>query len=292
MNINELPTLTYHFFEAPNKLTITNNDFSIMIQTNFDCDSNFVLDAKSFDMLKKLGGPIKVNANKIEFNKYKCSNIDVAKPNLYLDNVIYTHEYDATLLKEATKFVGNNISNALQGVLFNDNGDVFATDSFKFYFMRKIAPYTRFWSVPVNFIRLLPDGVVKLNFTESKIFYEGEEYNLYNSLYTNVVPAIEKICDNFKTQYIATIENKPELTYLPCEIITINANENNITFLFDDNEKQFKVEYENNCDANFNIKIRYEHFMQALQVCNNNIKIEFGTNMLKIDDKIIICYMR
>ena len=70
--IKNLPTLTWHFFEKPNKLTITDATFNTIIVAEYECDDDFVLDAKSFDMLKKLGGPVKLEGNTITFNKYEA----------------------------------------------------------------------------------------------------------------------------------------------------------------------------------------------------------------------------
>lgn len=286
MNINELPTLTYHFFEAPNKLTITNNDFSIIIETEFDCDSNFVLDAKSFDMLKKLGGPIKVNNNTISFNKYKCQNLDVNKININIDNILYANKYNSDILKEAGKFVNQN--NVLKGVLLNDNGDIFATDSFKFYFKREIRPYTHFWSIPLQFISLLPKGEITLNFTANKIIGINNDFRIIGSVYNDRVPSIERICDNFKVLHTVEIVNKPELTYLPCDEVKIKVD-NGVHFIFDDNEKSFVVDYDIPTDFNFECKISYNNLIAML---NDNMQIYFSDNMLCVNKKIIICYIR
>lgn len=283
-----LPTLKWHFFEK-SQLTITDATFNTIIITNYECLDNFVLDEKSFDMLKKLGGPIVVKNNTITFNKYKCQNQKVVKPELNLDNIIYSNIYNASDLKESIRFVGGNTNLSLQGVLFNDNGDIFATDSFKFYFKRNIGKSTRYWSVPTQFIKLLPDGEVKLSFTDTMVMYECDDYKLYSRLYNSKVPAIEKICDVFKTNYEITFEIKPELTYLPCQFVNIKAENDLITFLFDDNEKQFEVDYKNDLKANFDVKIAYDHFTQVLAISQDQLKIEFGNKLLRVNDKVIIC---
>lgn len=285
MNINELPTLTYHFFEKPDKLFICDANFNTIIVTNFNCNDNFVLDAKSFDMYKKLGGDIKVNDNSITFNKYKCQNMDVQKPQLLENNVIYSGVYNSEDLKEATKFVGKQ--NFFQGVLLNDNGDIFATNSIKFYYKRKILPYTRFWNIPVQFINLLPKGQITLNFSDTKVWSEFDNCKIYSSIYNNKVPKIEQICDNFECKYSIKIDNNPELTYLPSNIVKIKID-NGIHFIFDDNEKSFVVDYDVPTDFVFECKISYENLISFL---SDSMQIDFSDNLLRVNDKIIICYI-
>lgn len=293
ININELPTMDFHFFESPNKIIISDKDYHIIItaELDFEFDFDFILDAQSFNMLKKLGGPITIENNTIQFNKYKCQNIFAEKPSLFTSEIIYKNDYNLTELKEATKFISYNYSQmSLCGVLLNDCGDIFGTDSFKFYYKRKNLNlmYNKIWSVPKNFIDLLPnEEIVNLQFTYKKIIYNGL-YKMYSNLYNSDVPAIEKVCNEFQPLYYNTITNNEQLTYLPCEKILIK---NGSKFIFNDNEKEFTVDFEKT-DFELECKISYEHFMQALQICGNQLFIEYGNKSLRINKKIIICYMR
>lgn len=281
-----LPTLKWHFLKKM-QLTITDESFNTVIVAKYECDDDFVLDAKSFDMLKKISGPIKIIDNTISFNKYKCQNQDVKLPNLNFGNIIYSNTYDSSVLKEAIRYVGKR--DVFQGVLFNDNGDIFATDSFALYFKRNIGEHTRYWSVPTQFIKLLPDSEVKLNFTDTMVMFECDDYKLYNRLYNSKIPSIERICDTFKSNYEIVFDIKPELTYLPCQFVNIKAKNDLITFLFDDNEKQFEVDYKNDLEVNFSVRITYEHFIQVLAISQDKLKIEFGDKLLRVNDKVIIC---
>lgn len=290
MNINELPTLTYHFFEKPNKLTITNEKFTTIIETEFECEDDFVLDAQSFDMLKKLGGPIKINNTTINFNKYKCQKLDIIKPDFTNENILFTQNYEIEKLKNAIKYVNHNFNQPiLCGVLLNDNGDIFATDSFKFYFKREKNNYNNMLSIPIDFINLLPNDekYVNLSFTNNKIIYNGK-FKMYNNIYGNETPKIENLCDNFNTLYTINITNKPELTYLPCEIVKIEIN-NGVHFIFDNNEKSFVVDYDLPTNFNFECYITYTNLLSFL---SDNMQIDFSNNMLRVNNEIIICYIR
>ena len=253
VNINELVTMEFHFFEKPNKLTISDASYNLILtaELDFNFDFDFVLDAKSFDMMKKLLTDRKINLDKntiiIESRegKYKCQNISKKKPDLKLNDAIYTHTYDSNKLKEAINFVSDNKARAvLTGVLLNNVGDIFASDTIKFFYYRpEILSYTKFWSIPVYFIRLLPQDKATLNFTDTKVWCEGK-YNIYSSVYDTKVPAIEQICDNFKSEEFINIDKREELKFLESESIEIDVDFNQTVLTFNDGEKTFKVEYD------------------------------------------------
>ena len=90
-------------------------------------------------------------------------------------------------------------------------------------------------------------------------------------------------------QVLEVFDIKPELTYLPCQFVNIKAKNDLITFLFDDNEKQFEVDYKNDLEVNFSVRITYEHFIQVLAISQDKLKIEFGDKLLRVNDKVIIC---
>lgn len=303
MNINELPTMEFHFFEKPNNITISDASFNLIMtaELDFNFDFDFVLDAKSFDMIKRLSTNRKINLEKntiiIESRegKYKCQNISKKKPDLKLNDADYTHTYDSTKLKEATNFISDNKARAvLTGVLLNDVGDIFASDTIKFFYYRpEILSYSRFWSIPVYFIRLLPQGEVTLNFTNTKVWFEGE-YNIYSNVYDTKVPKIEQICDNFKSDEFINIDKREELKFLESESIEINVDYNQTVLIFNDGEKVFKVEYDMMSHFQKTVKIDYERFNQAISILGDKLFIEFNQDnkSLRINKKVILSYRR
>lgn len=301
ISVNELPTMDFHFFESPNKIMITEASFNQIItaELDFDFDFDFVLDSKSFDVMKKLSTSRTIrkeqNAVIIESRegKYKCSMMVKEKPELRLTETVYEHSYDVNVLKEATRFVSDNKARAvLTGVLLNDVGDVFASDTIKFFYSRpEILSYSRFWSVPTYFIGLLPQKEITLKFTNAKVFYEGD-FNIYSSFYDSKVPAVEKVCDDFVSDKYITLDKRDELNLLPSDSVEFEITNDKATLIFDDNEKQFKVEYDIHPNYEFKARIGFDNFNQMLAVVGDKMFIEFGEKSLRINKKIIVSYRR
>jgi len=299
ISVNELPTMEFHFFEPPNKILITESSYKqfITAELDFNFDFNFCLDAKSFDILKKLATNRKIrktdNSIIIESDegKFKCQIMKKERPELKLSEVVYEHTYKDNLLKEATRFVDSNKARAvLTGVLLNDVGDVFATDTVKlFYFRPKILPYTRFWAIPVYFIGLLPQGEITLKFTDTRVFYEGR-YNIYSSVYDGKMPLVEKISDCFISDHYIAIDKKDELSWMQADSVEFKITSDKIVLIFDDNEKRFEVEYDEAMGYELNKKIGYDHFSQILSTVGDSMFIEFSDRSLRVNKKIIVSY--
>jgi len=301
ISVNELPTMDFHFFESPNKLMITEASFNQIItaELDFNFDFDFILDSKSFDILKKLSTDRKITRehNSVVIDskegKYKCSMIDKVKPELKLTEVVYECKYDSSMLKEASKFVSDNKATAvLNGVLFNDIGNVFASDTVKFFYFRpEILSYSRFWSVPTYFIGLLPQQEITLKFTNTKVFCEGK-FNMYSSLYDSKVPAVERVCDSFVSEKNITLEKRSELNLLESDSVEFKIERNKTSVIFNDNEKIFKVEYDIDSDYEYTTKIGFANFNQILSVVDDKMFIEFGEKSLRVNNKIILSYRR
>lgn len=301
ISVNELPTMDFHFFESPNKIMITEASFNQIItaELDFNFDFDFILDSKSFDILKKLSTDrtIRKELNSIIIDskegRYKCSMMDKVKPELKLTEVLYECKYDSSMLKEASKFVSDNKALAvLNGILFNDIGNVFASDTVKFFYFRpEILSYSRFWSVPTYFIGMLPQQEITLKFTDTKVFCEGK-FNMYSSLYDGRVPAIERVCDEFTSDKNITIEKRNELGLLESESVQFKVERDKTTVIFDDNEKIFKVEYYINSDFEFLAKTGFNNFYQVLSIVDDKMFIEFGEKSLRINNKFIVGYRR
>lgn len=152
ISINELPTMELHYFEAPNKVTIKGGNNTIIAETKETFDNDFILDAKSFDIFKKLKTDrvVKVGERitiKSKEGKYTCNRIESVLPELYLDGIVYTTQINVNEVKQAAKYVAKN-QGVLCGVLFNDAGSVYATDSFRIWFKENGEKYNRWFSVP------------------------------------------------------------------------------------------------------------------------------------------------
>ena len=291
ININNLPTMVFHFFEAPNKILITDENYFNIITAEIDeqFDNDFILDAKSFDLMKKLNTNRKIEVDKKQITitsnegTYKCNHIERQKPNLHLDDIIYEHNFDLEELKFASKFVSNNSAQQiLNGVLICDNGDIYATDSFKMYGSNKNTQQqiNNSWSIPVKFIELIKNG--NLKFTKNKVIYE-DDYCVYGNVYAGKMPDLKKAFAYSSNGITCELKYNENLNLFSAESIYLKSENGIIKYVLNDIEKEFIIqdEYKGN-DIEF--KCNYKSFIQGITFSNTiTVKestILFGNNVL------------
>lgn len=290
-NINNLPTMAFHFFSAPNKVLITDDGYFNIITAEVDeqFDKDFILDAKSFDLMKKLTTNRKIEVGKKQIvitsneGTYKCNHIDRQMPDLRLEDIIYEHNFDLEELKLASKFVSNNPSQqVLNGVFACDNGDIYATDSFKMYGSNKntTQEINNSWSIPVKFIELIKNG--NLKFTKNKVIYEGD-YCVYGNIYAGDMPNFKRAFAYSIQGDVCVLKYNENLNLFPAENIYFKGENNTIKYVLNDIEKEFVIEDEYD-GASIEFKCDYKSFMQGIAFNNSVIvkekTIMFGKNVL------------
>lgn len=287
INIEKITPMEFNYFEAPNKLISFESDQHTMIiaeLSNIQVERDVCVDAKAFEMIKKLATNrnLMIENNslviKSKEGKFKTQLIDRVKPTLKLETFHYENKYNTVNLKRALKFVSkNNTRIFLCGVLFNENGGVAGTDSFKVYQYENIENLK--YSVPAKFINLLNEDKCLLKFSDNKVMYDGD-YKIISNLYSGNVPNIQKLVEIAKQDCVheITIKKQEEMNFFQSSSILLNLTENNLELIYKDNENEFKVNA--SCLNNVNIKYKfaYEHLMIAFDLFNNELNINFSQN--------------
>lgn len=281
-NLENIKTMETHFFEAPNKITVSDADALTVITAelnDLNFESDFTLDAKSFNMLKKMKTErtIKIEGTtliiKSKEGKYKCNLVDKAKPKIKIEDIVYEGDYKLSVLKNASKFVDTKETRPqLNGVLFDNVGNVYATDTIKVYKYGSNLGTNRFWSVPLLFINLLDKDALHIKFTDTQVIYDGE-YNINGRLYSGDVPKINTVID--KVIANNTIELKFDkmetLNFYESDCVDIDMYFDKIDFTFSDDINEFKVSIAQANKNELKIRVGYTHFMTIINIFNNSV---------------------
>lgn len=312
IKIEQLKSMEFNYFEAPNKIIQFDRDLITLVVAeleNINIDKDFCIDQKTFNMLNKLktNRVVKVENNDIVIKskegKFKSRLVETPKPRVEIDNAKYECEYDLDILKNATKFVSKSETRPiLSGVLFNEKGGVAATDSFKVYAYKDIDDLL--YSIPISFIELLKpnkDNKVKLSFNNNTIIYNGN-YKVISRAYAGSIPNIEVLIKRIREDIsdLSLISKTNEFSFFPSDIIDLSFVGKELTLTFADNENEFKIfiELENALSDDIDFRFNYNHLMTAFSLFDNKLELGLPKSNLKpilIErglEKIIVLPMR
>lgn len=152
------------------------------------------------------------------------------------------------------------------GVIFYDNGSIVATDTFKGQVIDFTdQPYKNAWSVPTDFIKLLPDNAFKLYFTKNYCYYtsykEKEHLVITTRLYAGEAPNVLSVIKKYLGLGIK-VDNwykRPELEIVTSDYVVLDLNNNKITVDFvNDNDKIFTTTFESEFNGSYTSTISSE----------------------------------
>lgn len=295
IKIEEIKTMNLHFFESPNKLLASDETYQNIIIAeleNLSFEENFILDAKSFNMLKKIKTNRKItfSGNNITISsdegKYKCKQIDKTKPDINIENTVYENDYNLEKIRRASRFtVTMSLYSRQQfcGVLFDDAGNVYGTDTFKIYKYSQNNGGVRFWSVPVAFIDLINKDDCRLKFADNFVIYAGD-YIAYSRLYSGLIPDINRVIKDASNNQNKIVFKKDErINYYQSETIDMIIEDNNMMLVYKDEINEFKVNYPCSIDFPSKIELRfnYNHLNIVFNILGDDIAMNFSNDLYK-----------
>lgn len=275
VNIEKLNGMSFNYIEAPNKAFLYEADQHTVIiaeLSNIQVERDVCIDAKAFEMIKKLttNRTLSIKDNtlyiKSKEGSFKTQLIEKGKPFLNETNFDYQATYDVLSLKNASNFVSSNPAKlTLNGVLFNKNGGVCATDGFKVYVDGDITNLK--YSVPSKFIKLLDGLQVSLQFNDTRVCFNGD-YKIIASLFNGNIPDMNSLLEPIKKENIhSLILNKSkEIYFYQTETVELNLSNKNTEFIFKDDINEFKVELPYSTTVQVNYLFSYEHIMTVLNL--------------------------
>ena len=291
-----------YYFIQPKKLLAVDDTIIIESVLDFDLTNDFCIDAKSYNMFTRLktNRRLKIDGNVLyifaDEGKYKTALIDKVAPKIEIGAIKNQNVYNNRVLQFACNFVStSNTRPLLTGVLFDDYGGVYATDTFKLYKYGNNFTHKPLWSVPVAFIKELKENDYTLIFTDNYVVYRGT-YNVYSRLYTGEIPDINKVIKTNNPNIIKF--TKPDkLTFMVSEYIDVKIK-NDIEFILHDDTSEYRFNVPCTQMGDIDIRFNYDQFLTAIKLFDNNdIEIRLDTPLTpayfnKDDEHIILMPMR
>jgi len=278
-----------YYFIQPKKLLAVDDTIIIESVLDFDLTNDFCIDAKSYNMFTRLktNRRLKIDGNVLyifaDEGKYKTALIDKVAPKIEIGAIKNQNVYNNRVLQFACNFVStSNTRPLLTGVLFDDFGGVYATDTFKLYKCGDNFAHKPLWSVPVAFIKELKENDYTLIFTDNYVVYRGDR-NIYSRLYVGDVPDINKVIKT-NNPNIITFTKPDKLAFLPCEYIDVKIKDNNIEFILHDDTSEFRFNTPCTAMGDIDIRFNYEQFNTALKLFDSTVEI-------RLDDALKPAYM-
>lgn len=267
----------------------------IVVKLPMEIENDFCVDSKAIEMIKRLN-PAEISiTNKnfiIKSSKGKFTSRLLSESLFDLSQMDYANSIivDFDKLLKASGYVSKNEKKpVLCGVTVCDNGDIYATDSFKAYcYEGSELKAQNGITLPINFINLIKNTFNKLEkinimYNNNIALVEENNIKIYSRLIDGNYPNMEKIFSNIVNARLVNFDidelrDRIEIASnigVGSEMRTIiKLTTNKIEAMGNDNYEA-SIKFENDC--NFETKLQLEIFDQALKTMDKpNIKIAYN----------------
>ena len=288
-----------------------NDDVSILVRTKLDIDKEFEkpfeIDKKNFSLLakfKEFNYTLKNNdfCAKFEGGGFKTRVIEPKIPILNYENRGNFVEFDLDNLKKAMNFVASPSSsfNALKGVVVDEFGNIFATDTINaYYHIESEEKGETKYSIPTFFIDKIESGdlILKKDGVNNYVCCITETKEIYARLWDGKLPDIWKVVENVERNENTFEFEIDEKVYLmeteQLKLVNDSTRKETRISLFD-NETSFMVQYPSISKEDYLGIFATKRFLNSIKGLKK-LKVAFTTEkdrQILINDSIILSPMR
>ena len=267
------------------------NEVIVVELKDCEIEKDFCIDLKSLEMVKVLY-PCDITITDKSFiiksnkGKYTGKLLSEGLFNLSTSNYNDVLSIDIDTLVKASGYVSKNDKKPiLCGVRIDENGNVYATDSFRAYFYRESESLSQNGiTIPTSFINLVKslsnENNIKINYNNNILVVMFNNIKIFGRLLDGNYPNMSKILERKNNATLIEID-KDEI----CERLEIASNIGNdsdkrtiIKFTngkieaLGNNNYEAEIKFE--CDSEYSTKMQFDFLDQAFKTITNDLKFK------------------